>query len=223
MDILVIEDDKRIASLLQRGLTAEGHHVAVEYDGRDGLERARSEPFDLLILDRMLPYVDGVEICRVLREEHRPVSIVMLTARDSLEDKISGLRGGADDYMTKPFAFDELLARIIALQRRDHRRQDEGELRIGPLTLDSISHTVRRDGEPIELTNREFELLRYLMRNAGRVVSRQRLLNGVWDYGYDPGTKIVDVYVRYLRAKIDRADEPSLIQTVRGIGYMMAR
>ena len=123
MDILVIEDDKRIASLLQRGLTAEGHHVAVEYDGRDGLERARSEPFDLLILDRMLPYVDGVEICRVLREEHRPVSIVMLTARDSLEDKISGLRGGADDYMTKPFAFDELLARIVALQRRDHRRQ----------------------------------------------------------------------------------------------------
>lgn len=223
MNILVIEDDKRIASLLQRGLTAEGYHVAVEYDGRDGLERARTEPLDLLVLDRMLPYVDGVEICRVLREEHRPISIIMLTARDSLEDKISGLRGGADDYMTKPFAFDELLARIVALQRRDHRRQDEGELTIGSLTLDPVSHTVRRDGVPIELTNREFELLRYLMSNAGRVVSRQRLLNGVWDYGYDPGTKIVDVYVRYLRAKIDRPDEPSLIQTVRGVGYMMAK
>jgi DNA-binding response OmpR family regulator len=223
MNILVVEDDKRIASLLQRGLVAEGYHVAVEYDGRDGLERARTDPFDLVILDRMLPYVDGVEICRVLREEHRPVSIIMLTARDSLEDKISGLRGGADDYMTKPFAFDELLARIVALQRRDHRRHDESELRIGSLTLDPVSHSVRRGDEPIELTNREFELLRYLMSNAGRVVSRQRLLNGVWDYGYDPGTKIVDVYVRYLRAKIDRENEPSLIQTVRGIGYMIAK
>lgn len=223
MNILVVEDDKRIASLLQRGLAAEGHHVVVEYDGRDGLERARNESPELLILDRMLPYVDGVEICRVLREEHRPVSIIMLTARDSLEDKISGLRGGADDYMTKPFAFDELLARIVALQRRDRRVNDEGELRIGPLALNAVSHSVRRDDDPIELTNREFELLRYLMTNAGRVVSRQRLLNGVWDYGYDPGTKIVDVYVRYLRAKIDRENEPSLIQTVRGIGYMMAK
>jgi len=223
MNILVVEDDKRIASLLQRGLSAEGYHVAVEYDGRDGLERVRTETFDLLILDRMLPYVDGVEICRVLREEHRPVSIIMLTARDSLEDKISGLRGGADDYMTKPFAFDELLARIVAQQRRDHRQHDEGELRVGPLVLDPVTHSVRRGGQPIDLTNREFELLRYLMNNAGRVVSRQRLLNGVWDYGYDPGTKIVDVYVRYLRAKIDRENEPSLIQTVRGVGYMIAK
>jgi DNA-binding response OmpR family regulator len=175
----------------------------------------------MVILDRMLPYVDGLEVCRVLREEHRPVLILMLTARDSLADKVEGLLGGADDYLTKPFAFDELLARIVALRRRAGRLDGEGRLEVGPLLLDPLSRRVTRDGTPIELTVREFELLRYLMANADRVVSRQRLLNGVWKYGYDPGTKIVDVYVRYLRKKIDAEGSPSLIQTVRGIGYMM--
>jgi DNA-binding response OmpR family regulator len=223
MKILVIEDDSRIASFLERGLVAEGYQVAVENDGRDGLERARSDEFDLLILDRMLPYLDGLEVCRQLRQEARGVYILMLTARDTLQDKIAGLKGGADDYLTKPFAFDELLARIGALQRRRAAPSVEKPLKIGGLSLDPQSHRVTKDGVPITLTVREFELLHYLMSNPDRVVSRERLLNSVWDYGYDPGTKIVDVYVRYLRQKIDGPEGvPSLIQTVRGIGYMMS-
>ena len=221
MRILLVEDDRRIASFLERGLVAEGYQVAVEHDGRDGLERARQERFDLAILDRMLPYVDGLEICRVLREERRPLLILMLTAKDSLKDKIDGLKGGADDYLTKPFAFDELLARLIALKRRGSEAGRDEVLSLGPLQLDPQSRRVTRDGRPVTLTVREFDLLRYLMANADKVVSRERLLNGVWEYGFDPGTKIVDVYVRYLRAKIDAPGEPSLIETVRGIGYMM--
>ena len=224
MKILVIEDDRRISSFLERGLVAEGYQVAVEHDGRDGLERARSDEFELVILDRMLPYIDGLEVCRLLREDGRSLFILMLTAKDSLQDKIDGLKGGADDYLTKPFAFDELLARIGVLQRRRAAPEAEKPLRIGGLSLDPQSHRVSKDGRPIELTVREFELLHYLMNNADRVVSRERLLNSVWEYGYDPGTKIVDVYVRYLRKKIDGPEgEPSLIQTVRGIGYMMSR
>lgn len=223
MKILIIEDDRRIASFLERGLIAEGYQVAVEHDGRDGLERARSDEFELIVLDRMMPYLDGLEVCRVLRSEGRTQFILMLTAKDSLQDKIEGLKGGADDYLTKPFAFDELLARIGALQRRRAAPTTEKPLRIGTLSLDPQSHRVTRDGVPITLTAREFELLHYLMSNPDRVVSRERLLNSVWDYGYDPGTKIVDVYVRYLRKKIDGPEgEPSLIQTVRGVGYMMS-
>ncbi len=222
MKILVIEDDRRIASFLERGLTAEGYHVAVESDGRDGLERARADAFDLIIVDRTLPYVDGLEICRILRAEKHPAMLMMLTARATLEDKIEGLRGGADDYLAKPFAFDELLARIFALGRRRETASQETILTAGPLKLDPASHQVSRDGAPVTLTPREFDLLRYLMKNAGRVVSRERLLNSVWQLGYDPGTKIVDVYVRYLRAKIDVGGTESLIQTVRGVGYMIA-
>ena len=222
MNILVIEDDRRIASFLERGLTAEGHQVAVELDGRDGLERARQDSFDLILLDRTLPYVDGLEIARVLRAERRPVLILMLTAKASLQDKITGLKEGADDYLTKPFAFDELLARIFALGRRRGSIDRETVLTVGPLTLDPATRKVSRDGEPIILTAREFELLRYLIENAGRVISRERLLNSVWQIGYDPGTKIVDVYIRYLRAKIDKPGEESLIQTVRSVGYMLA-
>ncbi|HEV2517638.1 MAG TPA: response regulator transcription factor [Devosia sp.] len=221
MKVLVVEDDRRIASFLERGLAAEGYQVSVENDGRDGLERARQDDFELIILDRMLPYVDGLEITRLLREEKRPAMILMLTAKDSLADKIEGLKGGADDYLTKPFAFDELLARLVALRRRRSEIDHERQLVIGPLTLDPQSRRVSRDGEPISLTVREFDLLRYLMSNPDKVVSRQRLLNSVWEYGYDPGTKIVDVYIRYLRAKIDTEGAASLIQTVRGVGYMM--
>jgi len=221
MNILVIEDDRRIASFLERGLKAEGHAVAVEQDGRDGLDRVRSDPFDLIILDRMLPYLDGMEVCRLLREEHRDVLVLMLSAKTALQDRIDGLKGGADDYLTKPFAFDELLAHIDALYRRRSGIDHQRSIRIGPLALDPLARRVTRDDKPINLTVREFDLLHYLMINAGKVVSRQRLLNSVWDYGYDPGTKIVDVYVRYLRAKIDDSGTPSLIETVRGIGYMM--
>ncbi|KQX34939.1 PhoB family transcriptional regulator [Devosia sp. Root436] len=222
MKILVIEDDRRIAAFLERGLSAEGYHVSVERDGRDGLERVRADQFDLVILDRMLPYVDGLEVCRVIREEQVPVTVLMLTAKDSLQDKIEGLKGGADDYLTKPFAFDELLARIVALRRRNLGHDHARQIRVGDLVLDTAAHRVTKAGEPLHLTLREFELLAYLMANADKVVSRQRLLNSVWDYGYDPGTKIVDVYIRYLRRKIDLLDQPSLIQTVRGVGYMMS-
>lgn len=222
MKILVIEDDRRIGDFLQRGLEAEGYQVSLERDGRDGLDRIRNEPFDLVVLDRMLPYIDGLEICRILREERRTPLVLMLTAKDGLQDKIESLRGGADDYVTKPFSFDELLARIVALGRRSKHTGDEGLLHHGPLVLDPQSRRLTRDGEAVPLTAREFDLLHYLMLNAGRVVSRERLLNSVWDYGYDPGTKIVDVYVRYLRLKIDREGDRSLIETVRGIGYMMA-
>ncbi len=221
MKILVIEDDRRIASFLERGLTAEGYQVRVEHDGRDGLERLRSESPDLVILDRMLPYVDGLEVCKIIRQERRPVSVLMLTAKDTLQDKIDGLSGGADDYITKPFAFDELLARIVAVQRRHTSVDRDTELTIGRLVLEPQSRRVTNDGRPVNLTVREFDLLRYLMKNAGKVVSRERLLSSVWNYGYDPGTKIVDVYVRYLRLKLDTDGNKSCIQTVRGVGYMM--
>ena len=221
MRILVVEDDRRIASFLTRGLQAEGLQVSEVMDGRDGLEAARSGGFELIILDRMLPYLDGLEVCRILREENIQTPILMLTAKDSLQDKVEGLKGGADDYLTKPFAFDELMARIVALSRRTGLERDK-LIRVGDLTLDPQSHRVAKAGKPVTLTAREFSLLRYLMENADKVVSRQRLLNGVWDYGYDPGTKIVDVYVRYLRQKIDDPDAPSLIETVRGVGYMIA-
>lgn len=223
MKILIIEDDSRIAAFLQRGLAAEGHQVAIERDGRDGLERALTDQFDLVILDRMLPYVDGIEICRILRAERKQVLILMLTARGSLQEKVEGLREGADDYLTKPFAFDELLARMEALRRRGAVPEGDRQLTVGGIVLDPQARRVTRDGELITLTQREFDLLRYLMSNADRVVSRERLLNSVWEYGYDPGTKIVDVYVRYLRSKIDREGKPSLIETIRGVGYMISR
>ena len=156
----------------------------------------------------------------MVREERLPVMILMLTAKDSLKDKVEGLKGGADDYLTKPFAFDELLARIVALSRRTGGAEHDKAIRLGPIVLEPESRRVSKAGKPLSLTAREFDLLAYLMANAERVVSRQRLLNSVWEYGYDPGTKIVDVYVRYLRKKIDDEGAPSLIQTVRGIGYM---
>ena len=222
MNILVVEDDRRIASFLSRGLEAEGYQVTVAEDGRDGLEHIRNGGFDLVILDRMLPYVNGLEVCRVVREEKRPVLILMLTAKDGIQDKVEGLKGGADAYLTKPFSFDELLARLVALKRRRVSQDDPTALAVGELSLDPSSRRVVYRGRPITLTVREFELLKYLMANADRVVSRQRLLNSVWEYGYDPGTKIVDVYVRYLRKKLDDEGPESIIQTVRGVGYMIS-
>lgn len=222
MNILVVEDDRRIASFLSRGLEAEGYQVTVAEDGRDGLEHIRNGGFDLVILDRMLPYVNGLEVCRIVREEKRPVLVLMLTAKDGIQDKVEGLKGGADDYLTKPFSFDELLARLVALKRRRVSQDDPTALAVGELSLDPSSRRVVYRGRPITLTVREFELLKYLMANADRVVSRQRLLNSVWEYGYDPGTKIVDVYVRYLRKKLEDEGPESIIQTVRGVGYMIS-
>ena len=222
MNILVVEDDRRIAGFLSRGLEAEGYQVTVAEDGRDGLEHIRNGGFDLVILDRMLPYVNGLEVCRIVREEKRPVLILMLTAKDGIQDKVEGLKGGADDYLTKPFSFDELLARLYALKRRRVTQDDPSALSVGELTLDPASRRVTYRGRQVSLTVREFDLLKYLMANADRVVSRQRLLNSVWEYGYDPGTKIVDVYIRYVRKKLGDEGPDSIIQTVRGVGYMVS-
>jgi DNA-binding response OmpR family regulator len=220
MRILIIEDDRRISSFLRRGLEAEGYRVLLAEDGRDGLDQIRQEEVDLVILDRVIPYVDGIEVCRIIRRERRPVLVLMLTAKESIRDRVDGLRSGADDYLTKPFAFDELVARIEALRRRRPGLEPIELLQVGPLTLDPASRRVTRSGVEFDLTAREFELLRYLMLNAGKVVSRQRLLSNVWNYSFDPGTKIVEVYIRYLRLKLGPDGTPA-IRTVRGVGYML--
>ena len=220
--LLLVEDDPRVAGFLRRGLEAEGYVVDVAGNGRDGLARARTQEYGLIILDRMLPQLDGLELCRRLRAERCESLVLMLTARDALPDKVEGLQSGADDYLTKPFAFDELLARVVALLRRGRSRPAPEVLRVGDLTLDPASRRAIRGGREIPLTVREFALLRYLMANAGTVVSRARLLSDVWRYDFDPGTKLVDVYVRYLRQKIDAGAAKPLIHTVRGFGYMIA-
>jgi DNA-binding response OmpR family regulator len=220
--ILMVEDDPRIASFVKRGLEAEGHTVDLAGDCENALGMAREVAYPLVILDRMLPGMDGLEVCRLLRLERRDCCVLMLTAKDSVKDKIDGLKDGADDYLTKPFVFDEFVARIEALLRRAHKPAAEPVLRVADLVLDPSSKQVRRGGREITLTAREFTLLAYLMAHAGAVISRARLLNNVWELGFDPGTKVVDVYIRYLRQKIDGDGEKPLIKTVRGFGYMIS-
>jgi two-component system OmpR family response regulator len=217
--LLIVEDDPRIVSFLEPGLKAEGYSVEVARDGIAGLELAADCQFALIVLDYMLPGLDGLEFCRRLRADGCSSLILMLTAKDGLQDKISALKGGADDYLTKPFAFGELLARIEALlRRRGDLASDTRILQVEDLTLDLDAKTAQRAGQRIDLTPKEFALLSHLMANAGTVVSRQSLLSNVWGLNFDPGTKVVDVYIRYLRLKIDRTGTP-LIGTVRGFGY----
>jgi two-component system, OmpR family, response regulator len=220
--LLLVEDDPRIVSFLQPGLKAENYSVEVARDGREGLDMARKGEFSLIILDYMLPGLDGLEVCARLRADGCKSLILMLTAKDGLRDKIAGLKGGADDYLTKPFAFGELLARIEALLRRKGETEpDIPILRVADLSLDLNAKTVRRGQRQIDLTPKEFALLAHLMANAGTVMSRQNLLSNVWGMNFDPGTKIVDVYIRYLRLKVDGDGESPLICTVRGFGYTM--
>lgn len=217
--VLLVEDDARVAAFVRRGLEAEGYAVDLAADGPAALSMARAAAYALILLDRRLPTLDGLEVCRILREEGCAAMVLMLTARGALQDRVEGLRGGADDYLAKPFAFDELLARMGALLRRAAEPPAaEPELRVGELRLDSASKRAWRNGRELQLTAREFALLAFLMANAGRVVSRERLLNGVWRMGFDPGSNLVDVYVRYLRRKLGD-DEAALVQTVRGFGY----
>jgi two-component system, OmpR family, response regulator len=220
--VLLVEDDPRIAGFISRGLSAEGYLVDVAKSGREALEFSAENDYPLVILDRMLPGMDGLGVCHELRKQGSNSMILMLTAKDALQDKLDGLAGGADDYMTKPFAFDELLARLHALLRRAPYSEAEEELRVGDLVLRSADHVVRRGDRNIDLTAKEFALLSYLMRNAGKVVTRARLLNNVWGYNFEPGTKVVDVYIRYLRKKVDDGEEHTLIHTVRGFGYRIA-
>lgn len=221
--LLLVEDDPRIVSFLQPGLRAENYSVDVARDGNQGLELARRGDFALIILDYMLPGLSGLDVCSRLRQENCPSLILMLTARHGVQDKIAGLRGGADDYLTKPFIFEELLARIEALLRRGKEvERTPPVMTVGDLTLDGAAKSLRRGERLIELTPREFALVSYLMANAGTVVSRTMLLANVWGLSFDPGTKVVDVYIRYLRRKVDAEGEPELIHTVRGFGYMIS-
>lgn len=217
--ILLVEDDPRIASFVQRGLGAEGHALDTAASGLAALAMLREQDYALVVLDRMLPDLDGVQLCRQMRSENMSARVLMLTAKGALGEKIEGLNAGADDYMTKPFAFDELVARVEALLRRADGGRFDAMLTVGDLTMDIATREVRRGDRVIDLTPKEFGLLRYMMENSGAALSRAQLLNNNWGYGFDPGSKIVDVYVRYLRAKIDDGESHALISTVRGIGY----
>jgi DNA-binding response OmpR family regulator len=219
MRTLVVEDDKALADLLRRGLTQERHTVDVAYDGNDGLERAQVGNYDALILDVMLPGIDGLEIVRQLRADQSAVPVLILTARDALRDRLRGFDAGADDYLTKPFAFEELLARLRAITRRNGRRADDDRLEVGGLVLDRQAHEVHRAGQLIQLSPKEFALLEYLMRHPGQVLSRTMIMERVWDYGFGSFANVVDATIRRLRKAVDEDFDQQLIHTVRGVGY----
>ncbi len=220
MRVLVVEDSRRLAGIVKRGLLEEGYAVDNAYDGEEAEYMAESTPFDLIVLDIMLPKKDGLSVCRDLRAKKVNTPILMLTAKDSVEDKVTGLDSGADDYLVKPFAFSELLARLRALLRREVLPKIQ-KLQIGELALDPQSREVRRNGDRVELTAKEYAILEYFMRRPNAVVTRTMLGESVWDYEFDGLSNIIDVYVRRLRRKIDREGQESLIQTVRGAGYRL--
>jgi DNA-binding response OmpR family regulator len=221
MRALIIEDDQTIAEFVARGLREAAFAVDVAADGDAGLELAASEPYDVAIVDLMLPKRDGLSVIDELRRRGRTTPVLILSARRSVDDRVRGLQAGGDDYLTKPFAFAELLARVQALVRRATRSPEPTTLTAGDLTLDLLTRRVTRAGTPIELRPREFALLEYLMRNAGKVVSKTMILSHVWEYNFDPQTNIVDVLVSRLRDKIDRPFENKMLQTVRGVGYVL--
>jgi two-component system, OmpR family, response regulator len=218
MRILLIEDDREAAAYLVKGLTESGHRVDLAEAGRSGLERARSERFDAMIIDRMLPELDGLSIVAALRAASDQTPVLVLSALGDVEDRVVGLRAGCDDYLPKPFAFSELLARLEALTRRSSA---ETRLKVADLEMDLISRSVVRAGRPIDLLPREFRLLEYLMRHEGHIVTRTMLLEKVWDHHFDPQTNVIDVHVSRLRQKIDKGFEHALLHTVRGAGYTL--
>ena len=220
MKILVVEDEKKVAGFIKRGLEEDGYQVTVTHDGADGLKQALEGDYSLVILDVMLPKKDGLTVVRELREAGKSIPVLILTAKASTEDVVSGLDAGSDDYLTKPFAFSELTARVRALLRREGK--DRGaEIKFADLRLDPVSHKVWRGKSEIELTAKEYGLLEYLMRNTNTVLSRAMIADHVWDYAFDSFTNIIDVYVNYLRKKVDKDFPVKLIHTVRGQGYVM--
>jgi len=220
MRILVVEDERKVASVIRQGLGEEGYAVDVASNGEEGLAMARDGVHDLIILDIGLPKINGLQVLQELRRRKVTPPVLLLTVRATIEDKVLGLDAGADDYLTKPFAFQELVARVRALLRR---RTEGGPavLQFADLTLDPARHSAFRGGQKIDLTAKEFALLDYFMRNPGRVLTRTMIIEHVWDYDFDTGTNVVDVYVNYLRKKIDSDREPKLIHTIRGVGYVM--
>jgi len=220
MHVLVVEDELKMASLVRRGLEREGYLVDLAADGDEGLWAAREHDYDAIVLDAMIPGPDGFDVCRILRGESRWAPVLMLTAHDSVEDRVRGLDAGADDYLTKPFAFEELFARLRALTRRGPIERPV-VLQVDDLTLDPVSHVVRRGDQRIDLSAKEFALLEFVMRHPDEVLTRSRILEHVWDFAYDGGSNVVDVYVRYLREKIDRPFGRADLETVRGVGYRL--
>jgi heavy metal response regulator len=220
MRILVVEDEKKVASFIKRGLEEEHFSVDMAYDGEEGLHMAETHPYDLILMDLMLPKMDGLSVIKELRKKGNKAPVLCLTAKDAVEDIVSGLDSGSDDYLTKPFAFAELVARVRALLRRG--TQDRGaEIQFADLRLDPVAHKVWRGNKEIELTAKEYALLEYFIRNPNQILTRTMIAEHVWDYTFDSFTNIIDVYVNYLRKKVDRDYDKKLIHTVRGIGYVM--
>ena len=222
MRILVVEDEKKVAGFIKKGLEEETYAVDVAYDGEEGLHLGIEGQYDLMILDIMLPKVDGLEILSKLRTQGSDVPIILLTAKDAVDDRVTGLNKGADDYLTKPFAFSELLARVRVLLRRG-KAEVKTILQVDDLTLDLVSHKVDRGGDEIELTGKEYSLLEYFMRNQDKVLTRTMIAEHVWDYNFDTFTNVIDVYINHLRKKIDKGRESKLLHTLRGVGYIMKK
>ena len=220
MRVLVVEDEKKTASFVRKALQEEGHAVDVIHDGAEALVAVGNTPFDVVVLDVMLPGRDGLSVVRQMRERGIVTPVLLLTARGEVSEKVQGLNAGADDYLSKPFALEELVARVRALGRRSGEAKPV-TLRVGNLTLDTVTRKVIRGEKPIDLAPREYLLLEYLMRSAGRICGRMAIVEKVWDYDFDPGTNLVDVYIMRLREKIDDGFEPKLLQTVRGVGYVL--
>ena len=221
MRILVVEDDKKIASFISKGLKEAGFAVDVANDGVDGLHLGVTEPYDAAVVDIMLPGLDGISLIERLRTKKITTPVIILSAKRSVDDRVKGLQSGGDDYMTKPFSFSELLARIHALIRRSTRESEPSSLRAGSLTIDLLARQAKRDDQDISLPSREFALLEYLIRNKGRIVSKTSILEHVYDYSFDPQTNVVDVLVCRLRNKVDKDFDRKMIHTVRGMGYVL--
>ncbi len=221
MRILVIEDEKTVANYIAKGLKEAGHNVDCSYDGKDGLFMATTENYDVLIVDRMLPELDGLKVIKTLRATNNNTPALILSAMGEVDDRVTGLKSGGDDYLVKPFAFSELLARLEILGRRETAAKQATELKAGDLTLNLLSRKVYRDGKEINLKSREFSLLKHMLTHKGRVVTRTMLLEAVWDYNFDPQTNVIDVHVSRLRNKIDKGFQEQLIKTIRGAGYII--
>jgi len=220
MRVLVVEDEKKTASFIRKALQAEGFAVDVCHNGEEALAAPSATPYDAIVLDIMLPGRDGLSVLRHWRQHRQAAPVLLLSARGEVNERVEGLDAGADDYLPKPFALVELAARVRALTRRGHENKSP-VLRVADLSLDTVTHRAQRGGKEIELTAREYRLLEFLMRSAGRLCGRMMLLEKVWDYDFDPGTNLVDVYIKRLREKIDATFEPKLLQTVRGTGYVL--